>query len=29
MLSHDMECDLAQHDHGGSGILMQHFLQID
>jgi hypothetical protein len=29
MLSHDTECDFAQHDHGGSGILKQHFLQID
>jgi hypothetical protein len=29
MLSHDTECDLSQPDHGSSGILKQHFLQID
>jgi hypothetical protein len=29
MLSHDTECNLTQHNHGGSGILKQHFLQID
>jgi hypothetical protein len=29
MLSHDRECNLAQHNHGSSRMLNQHILQID
>jgi hypothetical protein len=29
MLYHHTECNLSQHDHGGSGILKQHFLPIE